>query len=73
MNWRVIEVTCFLFLWDHLTVESLRQEPSAAEHHVPKHFDWLISDRGPFHHSKAYLAFVERFRQGFTTRYKIYR
>ncbi|KAG9281606.1 BMP/retinoic acid-inducible neural-specific protein 1 isoform X1 [Astyanax mexicanus] len=73
MNWRVIEVTCFLFIWDHITVQSSRQDPSANEQHVTKQFDWLISDRGPFHHSKGYLSFVERFRQGFTTRYKIYR
>ncbi|XP_036384876.1 BMP/retinoic acid-inducible neural-specific protein 1 [Megalops cyprinoides] len=73
MNWRVIEVTCFLFIWDHITVQSSRQDPSVAEHHVSKQFDWLISDRGPFHHSRSYLSFVERYRQGFTTRYKIYR
>ncbi|XP_061071916.1 BMP/retinoic acid-inducible neural-specific protein 1 [Conger conger] len=73
MNWRVIEVTCFLFIWGHITVQSSRQDPSVAEHHVSKQFDWLISDRGPFHHSRSYLSFVERFRQGFTTRYKIYR
>lgn len=73
MNWRLIEVTYFLFIWDHITVQSSRQEPSANEQHVTKQFDWLISDRGPFHHSKGYLSFMERFRQGFTTRYKIYR
>ncbi|KAG5835222.1 hypothetical protein ANANG_G00269900 [Anguilla anguilla] len=73
MNWRVIEVTCFLFIWGHITVQSSRQDPSVAEHHVSKQFDWLISDRGPFHHARSYLSFVDRFRQGFTTRYKIYR
>uniref|UniRef100_A0A8C1VEZ8 BMP/retinoic acid-inducible neural-specific protein 1 n=1 Tax=Cyprinus carpio TaxID=7962 RepID=A0A8C1VEZ8_CYPCA len=73
MNWRLIEVTYFLFIWNHITVQSSRQEPSANEQHVAKQFDWLISDRGPFHHSKGYLSFMERFRQGFTTRYKIYR
>ncbi|XP_018595874.1 BMP/retinoic acid-inducible neural-specific protein 1 [Scleropages formosus] len=73
MNWRSIEVICFLFIWDHITVQSSRQDPSVAEQHVTKQFDWLISDRGPFHHSRSYLSFVERFRQGFTTRYKIYR
>ncbi|TKS84389.1 BMP/retinoic acid-inducible neural-specific protein 1 [Collichthys lucidus] len=49
------------------------KDPSATEQHVTKQYDWLISDRGPFHHSRSYLSFVERFRQGFTTRYKIYR
>lgn len=73
MNWRFIEVICFLFIWDHITVRSSRPDPSATEQHVTKQYDWLISDRGPFHHSRSYLSFVERFRQGFTTRYKIYR
>ncbi|XP_039591411.1 BMP/retinoic acid-inducible neural-specific protein 3-like [Polypterus senegalus] len=35
--------------------------------------DWLLSDKGPFHHSSEYTDFVEKNRQGFTTRYKIYR
>lgn len=76
MNWRFIEVICFLFIWDHITVQSSRQErqePAATEQHVVKQYDWLISDRGPFHHSRSYLSFVEKFHQGFTTRYKIYR
>ncbi|XP_072309267.1 BMP/retinoic acid-inducible neural-specific protein 1 [Eucyclogobius newberryi] len=76
MNWRSIEVICFLFIWDHITVQSSRQErqePLATEQHVTKQYDWLISDRGPFHHSRSYLSFVEKFHQGFTTRYKIYR
>ncbi|KAM9841585.1 BMP/retinoic acid-inducible neural-specific protein 1 [Aulostomus maculatus] len=73
MNWRFIEVICFLFIWDHITVQSSRQDPLATEQHVTKQYDWLISDRGPFHHSRSYLSFVDRFRQGFTTRYKIYR
>lgn len=35
--------------------------------------DWLLSDKGPFHHSPEYIDFVEKNRQGFSTRYKIYR
>ncbi|KAG7258138.1 hypothetical protein CRUP_013129 [Coryphaenoides rupestris] len=35
--------------------------------------DWLLSDKGPFHHSPDYMDFVEKNRQGFSTRYKIYR
>ena len=34
---------------------------------------WLLSDKGPFHHSLEFTETVERHRQGFTTRYKIYR
>lgn len=35
--------------------------------------DWLLSDRGPFHRAQEYADFTERYRQGFTTRYRIYR
>nr|XP_006634780.2 PREDICTED: BMP/retinoic acid-inducible neural-specific protein 3-like [Lepisosteus oculatus]XP_015210624.1 PREDICTED: BMP/retinoic acid-inducible neural-specific protein 3-like [Lepisosteus oculatus] len=35
--------------------------------------DWLLSDKGPFHRCPEYTEFKERFQQGFTTRYKIYR
>ncbi|KAG2461562.1 BMP/retinoic acid-inducible neural-specific protein 2 [Polypterus senegalus] len=35
--------------------------------------DWLLSDKGPFHRSPEYTDFKERFQQGYTTRYKIYR
>ncbi|KAJ8279102.1 hypothetical protein COCON_G00061680 [Conger conger] len=35
--------------------------------------DWLLSDKGPFHHCQEYTDFVERNRLGFSTRYKIYR
>ncbi|RXM31860.1 BMP/retinoic acid-inducible neural-specific protein 3 [Acipenser ruthenus] len=40
---------------------------------VDGHLDWLLFDRGPFHRSPEYTDFKERFQQGFTTRYKIYR
>ncbi|KAG1934743.1 BMP/retinoic acid-inducible neural-specific protein 2 [Pimephales promelas] len=35
--------------------------------------DWLLSDKGPFHRCPEYTEFKERFQQGFSTRYKIYR
>ncbi|XP_069497250.1 BMP/retinoic acid-inducible neural-specific protein 2 [Ambystoma mexicanum] len=35
--------------------------------------DWLLTGRGPFHRTQEYTDFVERHRQGFATRYKIYR
>lgn len=73
MNWRLVEFLYFLFIWDHIIVQPSHQEPAVINQHVSKEFDWLISDRGPFHHSRSYLSFVERHRQGFTTRYKIYR
>ncbi|KAK7889262.1 hypothetical protein WMY93_024822 [Mugilogobius chulae] len=33
---------------------------------------WLLSDKGPFHHSQEFTDFTERYQQGFTTKYKIY-
>ncbi|KAM8953650.1 BMP/retinoic acid-inducible neural-specific protein 1 [Pelodytes ibericus] len=69
MSWRLVELLSFLLFWEHVTV----QESLQPQQHVSKEFDWLISDRGPFHHSRYYLSFVERHRQGYSTRYKIYR
>ncbi|XP_068055547.1 BMP/retinoic acid-inducible neural-specific protein 2 isoform X2 [Anomalospiza imberbis] len=30
--------------------------------------DWLLTDRGPFYRAQEYVDFMERYRQGFTTR-----
>uniref|UniRef100_A0A8C0BHW9 BMP/retinoic acid inducible neural specific 2 n=1 Tax=Buteo japonicus TaxID=224669 RepID=A0A8C0BHW9_9AVES len=52
------------------------QPPSQNKNHLPwKHspLDWLLSDRGPFYRAQEYVDFMERYRQGFTTRYRIYR
>lgn len=35
--------------------------------------DWLLTDRGPFRRAQEYTDFAERYGQGFTTRYRIYR
>ncbi|KAG8554177.1 hypothetical protein GDO81_003701 [Engystomops pustulosus] len=69
MSWRLVKLLSFLFVWEQIVVK----ESFQSQEHVSKEFDWLISDRGPFHHSKSYLSFVERHRQGYSTRYKIYR
>ena len=34
---------------------------------------WLLSDKGPFHHSLDFTESVERHQQGYTTRYKMFR
>lgn len=34
---------------------------------------WLLSDKGPFHQSLEFTEAAERYQQGFSTRYKIYR
>ncbi|XP_043941318.1 BMP/retinoic acid-inducible neural-specific protein 3 [Protopterus annectens] len=46
---------------------------AVSDQHAISPFNWLLSDKGPFHRSQEYIDFVERGRQGFTTRYKIYR
>ncbi|XP_063056245.1 BMP/retinoic acid-inducible neural-specific protein 3a.2 [Engraulis encrasicolus] len=63
-------------LWEFVTV-SLHcwavAIASLSEDRPGGPLDWLLSDKGPFHHSQEYTEFVERNRQGFSTRYKIYR
>ncbi|XP_028329505.1 BMP/retinoic acid-inducible neural-specific protein 3-like [Gouania willdenowi] len=34
---------------------------------------WLLSDKGPFHQSMEFTEAAERYQQGFSTRYRIYR
>lgn len=34
---------------------------------------WLLSDKGPFHQSLEFTEAKERYQQGYSTRYKIYR
>ncbi|XP_054837060.1 BMP/retinoic acid-inducible neural-specific protein 2 [Eublepharis macularius] len=46
---------------------------AAATSSNPVPLDWLLTDRGPFHRAPEYADFMERYRQGFTTRYRIYR
>ncbi|XP_012689610.1 BMP/retinoic acid-inducible neural-specific protein 3a.2 [Clupea harengus] len=59
-------VTVSLHCWA-VAIASLSEERPGGP------LDWLLSDKGPFHHSQEYTEFVERNRQGFSTRYKIYR
>ncbi|KAJ3599111.1 hypothetical protein NHX12_033074 [Muraenolepis orangiensis] len=47
--------------------------PSLTSDNAGGPLDWLLSDKGPFHHSPDYMDFVDKNRQGFSTRYKIYR
>ncbi|KAK0147713.1 BMP/retinoic acid-inducible neural-specific protein 3 [Merluccius polli] len=39
----------------------------------PGSVGWLLSDKGPFHQSPEFAESVDRYQQGFSTRYKIYR
>lgn len=40
---------------------------------APGPLGWLLSDKGPFHQSLEFTEAAERYQQGFSTRYKIYR
>ncbi|XP_069575594.1 BMP/retinoic acid-inducible neural-specific protein 3-like [Brachyistius frenatus] len=40
---------------------------------APGSLGWLLSDKGPFHQSLEFTEAAERYQQGFSTRYKIYR
>ncbi|XP_054889809.1 BMP/retinoic acid-inducible neural-specific protein 3-like [Poeciliopsis prolifica] len=40
---------------------------------APGSLEWLLSDKGPFHRSLEFQEALERYQQGFSTRYKIYR
>lgn len=64
--WELLLLTFSLHCW-------LTGYASIAEEGPAGPLDWLLSDKGPFHHSQEYTDFVERNRQGFSTRYKIYR
>ncbi|XP_022068774.2 LOW QUALITY PROTEIN: BMP/retinoic acid-inducible neural-specific protein 3 [Acanthochromis polyacanthus] len=40
---------------------------------APGSLGWLLSDKGPFQQSLEFTEAAERYQQGFSTRYKIYR
>uniref|UniRef100_A0ABI7WJR0 MACPF domain-containing protein n=1 Tax=Felis catus TaxID=9685 RepID=A0ABI7WJR0_FELCA len=60
-----------------LAVSATAAAAALPEQHAPSAgqppLDWLLTDRGPFHRAQEYADFMERYRQGFTTRYRIYR
>ncbi|XP_061489989.1 BMP/retinoic acid-inducible neural-specific protein 3 isoform X1 [Rhineura floridana] len=61
-EWIALSLHCWVF-----TVAAV------SDQHATSPFDWLLSDKGPFHRSPEYTDFVDRSQQGFSTRYKIYR
>ena len=70
--WGLISLSlhCWVCLCSTVTAASASSLPSDKPGGP---LDWLLSDKGPFHHSSEYIDFVEKNRQGFSTRYKIYR
>ncbi|KAJ7414278.1 Protein FAM5C [Willisornis vidua] len=78
MIWRCsagAELLSLMALWEWIAL-SLHcwglAVAAVSDQHVTSPFDWLLSDKGPFHRSQEYTDFVDRSRQGFSTRYKIY-
>ncbi|XP_063154556.1 BMP/retinoic acid-inducible neural-specific protein 2 [Candoia aspera] len=72
--WLSSVLVLFLGFWGLATaVVTLHEQhaSTASSSQVP--LDWLLTDRGPFHRAPEYVDFIERYRQGFTTRYRIYR
>lgn len=78
-----IRLTALMFLWKWLTLSLLQSwvsvgawaaDPGGAGFSGSTGpLGWLLSDKGPFHHSQEFVDFTERYQQGFTTKYKIYR
>ncbi|XP_066548298.1 BMP/retinoic acid-inducible neural-specific protein 3 [Amia ocellicauda] len=61
--------------WTALSLHcwALAVATASGQHDNSGPMDWLLSEKGPFYQSQEYADFIERYRQGFTTRYKIYR
>ncbi|XP_050757214.1 BMP/retinoic acid-inducible neural-specific protein 2 [Gymnogyps californianus] len=57
----------------HAAPETPSSSSSSSSSSARAPLDWLLTDRGPFYRAQEYVDFVERYRQGFTTRYRIYR
>ncbi|XP_047231716.1 BMP/retinoic acid-inducible neural-specific protein 3 [Girardinichthys multiradiatus] len=76
-------LTALMFLWKWLTLSLLLSWLSvgaSATDSAGAGFSgsngplgWLLSEKGPFHNSQEFVDFTERYQQGFTTKYKIYR
>uniref|UniRef100_A0A1A8RP13 Family with sequence similarity 5, member Ca n=1 Tax=Nothobranchius rachovii TaxID=451742 RepID=A0A1A8RP13_9TELE len=79
-----VRLTGLMFPWKWLTLSLLQfwlsAGTSAAADSAGAGFSgsngplgWLLSEKGPFHGSQEFVDFTERYQQGFTTKYKIYR
>uniref|UniRef100_A0A1A8QBA6 Family with sequence similarity 5, member C n=1 Tax=Nothobranchius pienaari TaxID=704102 RepID=A0A1A8QBA6_9TELE len=79
-----VRLTGLMFPWTWLTLSLLQfwlsAGTSAAADSAGAGFSgsngplgWLLSEKGPFHGSQEFVDFTERYQQGFTTKYKIYR
>lgn len=77
-----IRLTALMFLWRWWTLSLLQSwlaegagagaaDSAGAGFSGP--LSWLLSEKGPFHNSQEFVDFTERYQQGFTTKYKIYR
>ncbi|CAN8217867.1 unnamed protein product [Coccothraustes coccothraustes] len=63
----------FPWLLGHAAPATPSSSSSSSSPSARAPLDWLLTDRGPFYRAQEYVDFMERYRQGFTTRYRIYR
>ncbi|XP_057696233.1 BMP/retinoic acid-inducible neural-specific protein 3-like [Corythoichthys intestinalis] len=78
-----VRLTALMFLWKWITISLLLSwmlvEANDGEPSVTGFtgsagaLGWLLTGKGPFHNSQEFTDFAERYQQGFTTKYKIYR
>ncbi|XP_062853138.1 BMP/retinoic acid-inducible neural-specific protein 3 [Trichomycterus rosablanca] len=68
-------LACLMCPWEYilLSLHCWVVASAAGSRDAAGAFGWLLSDKGPFHQAQEFTEFVERYQQGFTTRYKIYR
>ncbi|XP_028988374.1 BMP/retinoic acid-inducible neural-specific protein 3-like isoform X2 [Betta splendens] len=59
--------------WTPRTATSAAAAAAGPGDGGPDSLGWLLSDKGPFHQSLEFTEAAERYQQGFSTRYKIYR
>ncbi|KAM8875845.1 BMP/retinoic acid-inducible neural-specific protein 3-like [Spinachia spinachia] len=72
--WGVVSLSLHCWVCLHSAVTAAAVATASLPNDKPGGpLDWLLSDKGPFHHSPEYIDFLEKNRQGFSTRYKIYR
>uniref|UniRef100_A0A3Q0RR65 Bone morphogenetic protein/retinoic acid inducible neural-specific 3a, tandem duplicate 2 n=1 Tax=Amphilophus citrinellus TaxID=61819 RepID=A0A3Q0RR65_AMPCI len=71
--WGVVSLSLHCWVCLRSSVTATATSASLPNDKAGGPLDWLLSDKGPFHHSPEYIDFVEKNRQGFSTRYKIYR
>lgn len=64
---------CWCCCWTSRAATATGAATAGRGNGSPGSLGWLLSDKGPFQQSLEYTEAAERYQQGFSTRYKIYR